>query len=162
MTDLLLSGWVDKKDIQTSYFYVSPEYDYAWNPSGALKWYRSSHELVVKIRNLSWANDLVAQITTVTWAAVNWFVFELENPEKSLDWVRTEAMTKLNEKANAIAKAAWISLGKIVTLNEFANSASGPMPMMSAKADVAVNNWANLQQWQIDMTFSVSATYWIK
>lgn len=163
LTDMLLSGWIEKKDIQTSYFSVNPEYDYAANPSWALKWYRSSHELVVKLRNLTWANNLVAQITTITWAAVNWFSFELENPEKSLEWARTEVMIKLNEKANAIAKAAWLTLGKITNLNEFASPVSGPMPVMSAKAaDMAWDNWANLQQWQIDITLSVSATYAIK
>jgi uncharacterized protein len=163
LTEVLMSGWIDKKDIQTSYFYVNPEYDYVWNPAWTLRGYRSSHEVVVKVRNLSWANDLVAQLTTVTWAAVNGFTFELENPEKSLEGVRAEAMKKLNDKANAIAQAAWVSLWKIVTLNEFANPVSGPMPVMSAKADaVAENGGANLQQGQIEITLSVSATYWIK
>ncbi len=121
---------IDKKDIRTTQYSLSPVYVY--NPKDgrqSVDGYQLAQTVEVKIRKLDKAGDVLAGAIDKGANQVGQLSFSIDNPEKLQAVAREQAIGKARAKAESLARAAGIRLGKIRTFSENTNSPT-PYPIM--------------------------------
>lgn len=115
---------VEKKDLQTSQYTLSPRYSYAQCdgrsvcPPPAIVGYTLTQSLTVKVRNLEPLGNILSGIVEQGANTVSEVSFAVDDDEDARQKARTEAMKKAQKKAREIAKTGNFRLGKLVSLYE--------------------------------------------
>ena len=119
LVDQIKKIGVDAKDIKTISYYVYPQYDYTM-PAQKITGYQVSTEYEVTIRDFTKINDLLATATSFGANTIGNVTFDLSDDLKNqkLDEARVQAVTEAKTKATGLAKAAGITLGKIINVSE--------------------------------------------
>jgi uncharacterized protein YggE len=85
------------------------------------------------------------------------FVLDEDKQTEAENKARTEAVKKAKEKAQGLAKAAGIKLGRIINITE--NDAGRPIPLANSTAgDVALKE-TNITPGQNNIEVTVTVTY---
>lgn len=156
---------IDAKDIKTSNYSVYPQYDYTSGSAGRITGYQVNVNLNVTVREMDKLNDAVDLATNNganTVGGVQLTVDETKRKELMQE-ARDAAVKEAKTKAESLAKAAGISLGKIVNVVESENPMY-PGPLMYAKdlaleASGGAGNPTNIQAGSTDITTSVTLFY---
>lgn len=151
---------VDKKDISTEQFSLSPEYDWS-NSRQTIIGYNASEMLNVKVHNLDSTADVLAAATGAGANQAGNVNFTFDDPEKARSDARAKALTQAKEKAQTIASQLGLSLYKITAYSEGANGYP-PMPMMASGFGGAAMDKASvvpLPSGNQDVVVDVTLTY---
>lgn len=154
---------VDKKDIKTSEYSIYPEYDYRTG-TGKITGYRVSAAITIKVRDLEKINSVVDSATANGANTVSGIQLTVDEDKQKelLQQARVEAIKEAKTKAESLASAAGISLGRIVNIQE-SQINQRPIPYM-AKEVSAVDmgggaSNTNIQAGSTDITSSVTLSY---
>lgn len=111
---------IEEKDIKTVSYNVFPEYNYESQPP-RITGYRVSISYEVKVEDFDKINEVVVIATQSGANLVGGVSFEVndETKNKKLNEARELAVKEAKEKAQGLAKAAGVSLGKILNISEF-------------------------------------------
>jgi hypothetical protein len=131
-------------------------------------WYRAQQSLTIKVSGEKfgekWGN-IVSQISKIGGVNVDNTYFDLKDKNLAYAGAREEALTDAKAKAEQLAKASGVTLGKPVMITD--NSYSNPMPIYYAKdqamwmgAETAVSN--ALSPGETEVTINVNVMYQIK
>lgn len=109
---------VDAKDISTSNFNVYPTYD----TSGTrINGYQVNNAVTVLIRDISASGTLLDQVVTAGANNISGLSFGIADASKYQADARQKAIEEARAKAEAMAKAAGVTLGDVVSINESVN-----------------------------------------
>ncbi|OGF20752.1 hypothetical protein A2257_03195 [Candidatus Falkowbacteria bacterium RIFOXYA2_FULL_38_12] len=122
---------VEDKDIQTSYYNIYPQYDWT-DGKQQLRGYQVSQGVAIKIRNLSKIGDMLAAAGEGGANQVSGLTFNIDDPEKLKQEARLKALANAKEKAEALAEAAGVKLGKVVSFSEYSDSPADYRTMMDS------------------------------
>lgn len=127
--DAITGFGVAEEDIQTSNFNVSvvQNYDQQGNPTEILG-YRVSNQVNVKVREIDRLGEL---LDTAVSAGANtiWGVwFYLDDPSEAASQARAQAVDNARAKAEELADAAGMSLGRVVSISEGYSPPPMPLP----------------------------------
>ncbi len=125
-------------DIKTSYYNVSPQYDYsANNKQPTLIGYRVVNAISVNIRQLDKVGKILDAVTLAGATRVDGVSFTISDPTPFQSQARAAAVKQAKARAEELAKAAGASLGKVTSINE---STAGAVPQLAPQAtrDLAV------------------------
>lgn len=119
---------VEEKDIKTSSYNVYPEYDFR-TPGSRITGYRISTTYEIKVKEIEKINEVLATVTQEGANIVSGVSFEVNEStkDKLMDEARAEAVDKARTKAESLARAAGVTLGKILTISE--SSQNVPVPI---------------------------------
>ena len=146
MSALLRAG-VDSKDIQTSYFSISPRYEWVEvvrckgeDDAGEnedetegiaerscydvterrLIGYSVSNQATVKIRKLSNSGKLIDQVAEAAGdlVRINGIRFDIDNPQPLQDQAMADAVADMKRNAQMLADLSGVKLGRLVYINE--------------------------------------------
>src|SRR3989344_1849077 len=151
ITDELKKLGITDKDVRTSNYSVYPQYDY--QQGNRITGYQVSANLTVTVREIDKVNQVVDVATANganTIGGIQLTVDE-KKQKKLLQQARELAVKEAKEKANSLAEAAGITLGKVVNVVE-ASPEGFPRTMM-AKTDTQI------QPGSTDITSSVTLYY---
>ena len=170
----LKSQGVDEKDIQTTDYSVSPQYE--WNqtactsdycPPGrqTLTGYQASETVTVKVRDTTKAGGLLSAVGTKGATQVSGLNFTVADEKSLEDQARGKAIMNAQAKAETLASQLGVSLVRVVSFSEN----SGPyyygkgmggatVAMDSAPAPVA----PEISLGQNKITSNVTVTYEIR
>jgi uncharacterized protein len=120
---------IEEKDIQTQFYNISPRYQYfscllplgreaAPCPPSEIIGYSINQNVLVKIRDLNKAGDIVAGVVDKGANTVSNLIFTIDNPTRLQNQAREKAITQAKEQAEAIAKAADFKLGNLISIQE--------------------------------------------
>lgn len=115
---------VEKKDLQTSQYSLTPRYTYfpcdgrSICPPAVISGYTLTQTLSVKVRNLDTIGDILSGIVEKGANNVSGISFTVDDDTDAKQAARTEAIAKAKLKAEQIAKAGNFRLGKLVSLYE--------------------------------------------
>ena len=138
-TDYLKSAGVDEKDIQTSGYSISPQYQYqnaacpavAPNSGAAvycppsrqvLTGYEVRQTTTVKVRDTKKAGDLLAGVGGKGATEVSGLSFTFDDPSAVQTAARDKAIVDAKQKAAALAKQLGVSLVRVVSFSENGNN----------------------------------------
>ncbi|PJE57964.1 MAG: hypothetical protein COU81_03265 [Candidatus Portnoybacteria bacterium CG10_big_fil_rev_8_21_14_0_10_36_7] len=121
---------IEEKDIKTTNYSVYPNYNYN-ETRQQISGYTVTQNIDVEIKKIDKVNKAVDAITTNGGNLVGQisFDFDKEIRRKLEDQARKEAVEMAREKAQSLANASGITLGKIINVEE--NSNNRPVPIYS-------------------------------
>jgi len=126
---------VADKDIRTSSLSLQPQYRYTDGQPPAITGYQASNQLTVTFRDIQRAGPILDALVAAGVNQIGGPDFALEHPDAALDEARAQAMQKARAKAEVYARAAGLSIKRIVAIGEGGGYApEPPRPMMMAMA----------------------------
>lgn len=126
---------VADKDIRTASLSLQPQYRYADNQPPAITGYQASNQLTVTFRDIARTGAILDALVAAGVNQIGGPDFALEHPDAALDEARVQAVQKARAKAEVYAKAAGLSIKRIVAIGESGGYApQPPRPMMMAMA----------------------------
>ena len=166
LTDSLKKLGIEEKNIKTSNYSVSPEYDYNQTPF-RINGYRVSTSYEVKITDFEKVNDVLTIATETGANLVGNISFEVneETKTKLMQEAREDAVKLAKEKAEGLAKAAGIRLGKIINVTE-SQGIDYPRPVMYTK-EISLDSAnspsvPNVTPGETEISVSVSLSYEVR
>ncbi len=152
---------VAKEDIQTSQYSIDPAYDY---PDGKeiLRGYEVRQDVDVKVRKLDSISDILASAASLGANQIGGIGFTIDDPETLRQQARLKGIEAAKKKAQDLAAAAGVKLGKVVGFSE--SSSSPESPVYYAKDMVtgmggASNPSPNVQPGSQDVIVNVTVQY---
>jgi len=170
LKEILKAADIADKDIKTTNVNAYPEYDWSNANGRKLLWYRAQQSVSINVSGEGfwekWGN-IVTQISKIGWVNVDNTYFDLKDKITAYQWARDKAFADAKTKAEQLAKAGGVSLGKPVMITDN-NVSYSPGPIMYAKnlwawvaADTATASNA-LSPWETEVTINVNVVYEIK
>lgn len=166
LTDTLKKLGVDEKDIKTSSYNVYPQYDYS-TPGQRITGYQVSTNYTVTVKDFDKVNEIIVAATAAganTVGNVSFDLNESTKTEKSNE-ARAEAVKNAKSKAEGLAKAAGISLGKVINISENQGSDSVnrlmAVPMAGGGAEKSLAQ-PDIQPGQTEINITVSLSYEVR
>jgi hypothetical protein len=158
MLKALKDGGVADKDVQTTRFSVQPKYDYTNNKQDIIG-FTVSNIATVKVRDIDKTGELIDAAVTAggNRARVESLNFTIDDPSALESQAREKAMAEAKSKADTLAKAGGITIGKPRSITE----GGGAVPitfaedsLRSAAAD-APNTPIDIGQLEVQISVSV-------
>jgi len=143
-------------DIQTSGLNLSPQY--ATGSSTRIVGYTISEQLQVTVRDLDKAGDVVDTATAKGATDVNGIWFEISDPARAQNDARAAAVTAARSSAQALAGAANVSLGSVISISDATPTFVGYYPNVGAR-DTAAPAATPVQPGTQDVTATVTVIY---
>jgi uncharacterized protein len=164
LSEKLKSLGIDDKDIKTTSYNLYPNYDYQ-SGTGKITGYNLSVNLEVKVKNLDNLNGVLD--TSIAQGANTVGQIQLTvNDDRLKDLqrqAREDAVKEAKEKANSLAGAAGLTLGRLVNVDE--NNPGGVItPMFYQKDAVSMGgapeaSRSNIQTGTTDIVTTVTLYY---
>ncbi|WP_157220043.1 SIMPL domain-containing protein [Flavisphingomonas formosensis] len=154
----LKKAGVADRDIQTNAINLNPQYRYADNQPPVLTGYQATNQVSVKFRDIKRTGAILDALVAQGANQINGPNFGVDQPDAALDEARAQAIATARKRADLYARAAGLSVKRILAISEGeAASPPRPMPMMAMArmekaADTAVE--AGEQKLAISVTVS--------
>lgn len=151
---------IDKEDIKTNYYNISPQYDWLEKGRQVLRGYQVNQTVTVKVRDLDRVGEVLGKAGTLGANNVSGLNFTIDEPEKLRQQAREEALLAAKKKAEALAKVAGVKLGKLVTFSE-TSPISYPRYdyVLEAKAMGAGAETPEIEPGSLEITVDVTVSY---
>ena len=117
---------VDAKDIKTSFYNISPMYDYSGSTQ-RITGYQANANLTIKVRKIDNANNVIDAATQAGANQVGGIAFDVDDKTKAENEARELAIKDAKSKAEAAARAAGFSLGRVINYSEGGGNYPGPL-----------------------------------
>jgi len=161
--DALKDGGVEEDDIQTTRFSVYPQYDYRNEGPPKLTGFVVNNQVTVKIREIDDTGDLIDAAVTAGGdvARVENLRFTIDDPSALEDEARVAAMEEAKGKAETLANAAGVSLGRPRSISE----GGGVSPIafdervFALSADFAEGASTPIETGELEVRVQVSVVY---
>lgn len=129
--DALRHAGVAEKSMQTSGFNVSPQYatekDGTQTPN--ITGYQVSNTVNVTLDDLSKVGPTLDALVASGANSIGGVSFDIKNPKAAMAQARTLAVSDAVDRAQTLAKAAGVTLGPILSINDGGNNDVEPRPM---------------------------------
>ncbi len=154
---------VEEKDVKTTNYSVNPNYDYATGSVEKINGYTVSQNLSVEVKEIDRANKVVDMAAEKGANQVGGIQFILaDDKREELEKIaRKDAIEKAKAKANDIASAAGIRLGKLINVSESGTGVQPPIfyDTMALKAGNEARQDTELQPGENMIRVSVTLMY---
>ena len=131
---------IEEKDIKTTGYHISPQYEYFNNPSCTgfpcppqrppkISGYEVRHTMEIKIRDFTKTDAILDGVVTAGANEVGSVSFTVDDPEKPRAEARAEAIADAEEKARVLAKSLGVRLGRVAGFYE--SGFGGPAPIFA-------------------------------
>jgi uncharacterized protein YggE len=162
--DGLKKAGVEAKDIQTSNFSVTPVYSQPAPGQTApprIAAYQVSNNVTVIVRDLAKLGPILDQAVQLGSNAIGGIGFSIHDPKELTMQARDLAVEDAKARALRYAKAAGVSVGRVLTISEGAIALPGPV--YRARAMLAMDGGSvPVESGSQELTASVSIVYEIE
>ncbi len=158
-------GGIEARDLQTGGLSINPRYVYPDKNNDEkaprIVGYDVTNTLTVRIRDMEKVGDLIDKSVTLGVNQGGGIVFTNNDPSKTLTEARKRAVADARAKAETLAEAAGVKLGKVTEISEQSfrpqpMPVSGRMMRIEASADsVPVEAGENSYKVQVNVTFEL-------
>lgn len=159
--EALASLGIADEDIQTVEFSIRPEVDFREDRGTRVVGYIVTNSVRVKIRDIQQAGDVLDAATSAGANQIYGIAFTVEDPRPIQEQARSLAVEAGREKAEALAEAAGVRLGRLLSLSEI--DFGGPVFVERAvPAAEAVGGGISVEPGQLEITIQVQMSYAIE
>lgn len=164
--DFVKSQGVEAKDIRTTGYNLQPNYEYdEARRVSFISGYTLTQTVTLKVRDLPKVGEILGGLPELGINQIGGVSFGVDEPEKYLAEAREEAFQIAREKAEAMARASGVRLGKVLNVSEY----GGPVYPYYAErsayglggADLAVPA-PTIEPGSEEITVNVNITYSLK
>lgn len=144
VTKAMTEFGIEKRDLQTAGFQVSPQYQYDNRSDGQqqppkLVGYEVRNTLSVKVRDLAKLGEVLDRAVKLGVNEGGSISFEIDDPSDASKEARRLAVADARERAETLATASGLKLGRVVLIQDGAvhNEPMPPVPIMEMKLAAA-------------------------
>lgn len=152
---------IESKDIQTSGFNLSPVY--LPQPPGQamprIGGYQVSNNVTVTIKDLAKLGEIMDQVVQMGSNSVGGVSFSIANPKPLMMQAREAAIQDAKARAEAYAKAAGVSVGKVMTISEQVAPMVQPVPVYAMRAAMAESAPVPVEAGQQQLSLNVTVVF---
>ncbi|TPG17549.1 DUF541 domain-containing protein [Sphingomonas koreensis] len=159
----LRSAGVQTRDISTSTVRLAPQYRYADNQPPAITGYQATNTVSVKFRDIAKSGAILDVLVQQGANQIDGPNLSLSQPDAALDEARTDAVQRARARADLYARAAGLSVSRILSISENGQNAGSPppRPMMFARADAAMAK-TEIEPGETDVTVDLAVRFLLK
>ncbi len=169
LTDALKKLGISEQDIKTTSYNVYPQYDFT-QPSQKITGYQVSTNYEVAVKDFDKINDVIVNSTAAGANMVGNVNFDLNDSTKTakMNEARSMAVADAKTKADGLAKAAGITLGKIINVSENQAQNIRPIAFAADKSAVGLGGapapavQPDIQPGQTEIDVTVSLSYQVR
>ena len=132
----LTAAGVEARDMQTSNLSVNPNWTGYDSGSPTISGYVAANLLTVTIRDLAGLGQVLDAAVQDGANTLNGLSFGFTDPRPLMDEARKEAVADARARAELLATAAGVTLGRVVSISE-GTPMQGPIPMYKAELAAA-------------------------
>lgn len=166
--NVLKKNGINKEDIQTTWYDVTPQYDWNTGNGNTITGYSVTSSLSVKNVKIDDAGKLITACTEAGASEFNGVNYSCTEYDKFYGEAMKEAVAASKEKADLLAKAAGRTLGEVASITEgyqdttyAANTKS--LSAMDSTGSLEENaTGASILPGQAEITATVTVTYFLK
>jgi uncharacterized protein len=137
MAALKRAGVADK-DIHTQSINLTPQYRYVENKPPVVTGYQATNQLNLRFRNIGKAGNILDVLVKEGINQIDGPTMGLDKPEAALDAARVDALKTVRARADLYARAAGMTVKRIVAITETSDEAVQPKyGLMQARAQDA-------------------------
>jgi uncharacterized protein YggE len=159
--DALKAAGIDEKDIQTVNYSVNilQDYDQSGNPT-TINGYQVSNQVNVTVRDLDKLGSILDTVVGQGANAIYGISFYVDDPSAAASQARTLAVEDAKKKADELAAAAGMKVGRILSISETYSPSPMPMPYGRAAAEdaamsVPIQAGTTTVQVQVQVTYEL-------
>ena len=147
---------VEDRDMKTSYFSIYPQRDYNENTYEIIG-YQVNNTISVTLRDLDAVGKTLQVAITAGANTISGLSFTLDDPEPFKDEARTKAIEDARRRAESMAEAAGIELGKVLSVSE---TSSGYYVGRAESYDAGMaKNEVPVEPGELEVTIQVSMVF---
>jgi uncharacterized protein YggE len=160
----LKKAGVESRDIATSTVRLNPQYRYADNQPPAITGYQATNTVTVKFHDIAKSGSILDALVAEGANQISGPNLSLENPDAALDEARTDAVTRARARAELYAKAAGMTVSRIISIDENGENAGSPppRPVMYARVAAAPQADTAIEPGATDVTVTLSVRFLLK
>jgi uncharacterized protein YggE len=154
---------IDSRDIATSTVRLNPQYRYADNQPPTITGYQAVNTVTVTFHDVAKSGAILDALVAQGANQISGPNLSLDNPDAALDEARTDAVKRARARADLYARAAGMSVARILSIDENGENAGAPppRPMMFARADAAQAK-TEIEPGQTDVTVTLNVRFLLK
>jgi uncharacterized protein YggE len=123
-------------DMQTSGLSLSAQYDYNVQPA-KLTGYQAVNGVTLRVKDIARLGEILDLVVSAGANQVNGLTFDVADKAKALNDARLKAVADAKAKAELMAGAAGVSVGRVISISEGYISSPGPVPVQTMRAEAA-------------------------
>ena len=163
VTEAIKLFGIADRDLQTAGLQIMPRYDYTNKPDGTqeakLVAYQVTNTLSVRVRDLVKTGEILDKAVSLGVNQGGNITFANDDPSAVITEARKKAVAEATAKANTLADAAGVKLGRVVEISDQSYSAQ-PMPIEAKAFDrvaaaVPIQAGENSYRVQVNMIFEL-------
>lgn len=158
----LKSGGVAERDVQTADLSVSPRYNYEGRQTPQVIGYTATNTVSVRVRDLGKAGALIDSAVQDGANTLSGLSFGFADAKPLENKARAAAVADARSKAETLAKAAGVSLGPILRIQDGFAASPEPMPMMRMSATAAEAKAVPIAAGESTISATVTLVYEIR
>jgi len=153
----LIRQGIAEEDMQTTSFNIYPQRDYSNDRPEEIIGYQVSNMVSVVIRDLDSVGEVLQIALDAGANTVSSVSFTLDDPIPFMNEARVKAIEDARQKAESMAQAADIELGKVKSITE--TSYSVPIATRADYAEDAYKSGVPIQSGELELTMSVEMVF---
>ena len=129
---------VQPRDVQTSNVSLSPQYRYADGKPPVVTGYQATNSLSIRFRDIAASGAILDALVAEGANQIEGPNLSIDEPDVALDEARADAVKRARARAELYARAAGLTVARIVSISEGAqNDGGSPPPRVFAMANRA-------------------------
>ncbi len=134
----LRGAGVAERDIATAQIGLSPQYRYVDNQPPVVVGYQANNSVTVRFRDIGKSGAILDALVAAGANQISGPSLTIDKPEAAQDEARAEAIKSARARAELYAKAAGMTVKRIVAISE-SSSMLGPRPMPYARDQIVMS-----------------------
>lgn len=159
----LKKAGVAARDVRTASVSLSPQYRYTDGQAPALTGYQASNSVAVRFHDIAKSGSILDALVAEGANQIDGPSLSIDQPDAALDEARTLAVKVAQARAALYAKAAGLSVSRIVSIAESGanDGASPPSPVLYARA-AKVADSTQIAAGETDVSATLSIRFLLK
>ena len=124
----LKAAGIAERDIATARVGLSPQYRYADNQPPAITGYQATNSVTVTFRDIAKSGAIHDALVKQGANQIDGPTLALDDPDAALDEARADAVKRARARADLYARAAGLSVARIVSISEAGENGGGSPP----------------------------------
>lgn len=125
---------IAEKDIKTQSFDISPQYRYE-NGRQIQEGFEATQSVLVTVRNLDLAGDILSGVSNLTVDSVGSLYFEVDNEDELSDQAKELAIKDARDRAERLVSVSGARIGGVISIQEETVSIPSPLARLETALD---------------------------
>lgn len=154
---------VAPRDVQTSNVSLSPQYRYTDGKPPEITGYQASNSVAIRFRDIARSGAILDALVAEGANQIDGPNLSIDQPDAALDEARTDAVKRARARAELYARAAGLTVSRIVSISESGqNDGSSPQPPRVYAMARAAPAPTQIAAGEADVTVTLSVRFLLK